>query len=167
MRCPTNPLWDDVAWQGPHPGYVGGMLEAQPVLLREPNLVAFVTKVRCYPRGFLFEVVLEQAIDDGTFGHSGPSGAEPDHVVQVSVEFSDGSQWQVDADRVDGCLVALAHSGSAGDGGASWSTEFWLPALPLKGPVTFLVEVSGRKGRGTIDGEAIRTAAAKAVDLWS
>ena len=162
---PRNPLWDERAWQGPHPGYVGGMLEAQPVLLREPNVVAFVTNVRAYPQGLLFEVVLEQAVDDGALSLSGDLfDSKPD--VQVSVSFANGSRWQVNEDRVGGCLIELGHSGSSGDGGASWSTEYWLPALPPPGPVTFIVELPGRTGQGTIEGDDIRRAAGKAIDLW-
>lgn len=141
------------------------MLDAQPILLREANIVAFVTNVRAYPQGLLFQVVLEQAFDDGTLSRRRRFDSEPD--VAVSVEFADGSSWQIDPDRVTGCLVELGHSGSGGDGGASWASEYWLPALPPPGPVAFHVELPNRMGRGTIEGEAIRTAADKAIDLWS
>ena len=30
---------------GPHPGYLGGLLAEQLVLLREPNVVAFATNI--------------------------------------------------------------------------------------------------------------------------
>ncbi len=178
---PRNPLWDDLAGQRPHPGYLGGMLDAQPILLREANVVAFVTNVRAYPDGLLFQVVLEQAFDDGTLSRRGPFASEPD--VAVSVEFADGSSWsttrfasrsmirdsppRVDPHRVTGRLVELGRSRSGGDGGASWASEYWLPVLPPPGPVVFHVELPNRMGRGTIEGEAIRTAADKAIDLWS
>ncbi len=162
---PRNPLWDELAWQGPHPGHVGGMLEAQPILLREPNIVAFVSNVRAYPQGLLFEVVLEQAVEDGTLSADGLFHSKPE--VRVSVEFADGSSWTTDEDRVTGSLIELGHLGSSGDGGASWSAEYWLPALPPPGPVTFLVELPGHTGHGTIEGDDIRAAAARAIDLWS
>ncbi len=175
---PRNPLWDELAWQGPHPGYVGGMLEAQPILLREPNIVAFVTNVRAYPQGLLFEVVLEQAVDDGTLRADGRFHSKPQvwadeqalHLHgqhDVSVQFADGSGWTTDEDRVTGSLIELGHSRSSGDGGASWSAEYWLPALPPPGPVTFLVELPDHTGHGTIEGGDIRAAAARAIDLWS
>jgi hypothetical protein len=140
------------------------MLEAQPILLREPNIVAFLTNVRAYPHGLLFEVVLEQAVDDGTLRADGRFHSKPQ--VRVSVQFADGSSW-TDEDRVTGSLIQLGHSRSSGDGGASWSAEYWLPTLPPPGPVTFLVELPGHTGHGTIEGGGIRAAAARAIDLWS
>lgn len=162
---PRNPLWDDLGQQGPHPGYMGGMLEAQPVLLRESNIVGFVTNVRAYPEGLMFHVVLEQALDDGTLTRSGPLEAKPS--VRVSVEFADGSRWQADEHGGSESLIELEQDRSSGEGGASWFAGYWLPALPPSGPVTFLVDLGDRRGQGRIQGDDIREAARKATDLWS
>lgn len=153
---PANPLWDQFRWRGPHPGYLGGLLDDQPVLARQPNLVAYVTNIRAYPKGFAFTACVEQAHDDGFL-----SPGEP-HVV---VGFADGRSWERDPDMLGDCLVRLrGESGAGGPGGAHWREEYWLPALPLPGPLTFFVSVGPAKWSASIDGAKVVVASTRAQE---
>jgi hypothetical protein len=156
---PHNPARRESRGDSPHPGYLGGLLEDQPVLIREAELVAFVTNIRAFPTGVLFVVCVEQATVDQLSDHLVTSGP-------VEVRLSDGTVRRSDADRFEG-LYQWASESSSGPGGASWRGEYWLPGLPPPGPVTFRISVGATSGAATLDGGAIRHAAGRATDLWS
>jgi hypothetical protein len=62
---------ESAAWRrprGPDPGYVGGLVPDQPVLVRERDLVAFVTNIRAFVAVALFAVVVEQHNGGSLFG---------------------------------------------------------------------------------------------------
>lgn len=151
-EMPSDSLW------GPHPSHVGGLLTEQPVLLRGDSVVAYVTNIRGFPAGFLFSVVVEQAAQDRE-----GEGDEP----EVIVEFSDGTTWRENLDLVGNSLFRRSSQSSGGSGGASWSAEYWLRALPTAGPVTFRITVYGLSGAGHVDAALIRLAAEQAIDLWT
>lgn len=151
-------MWASPDWGGPHPGYVGGLLTEQPVLIRDESVVAYVTNIRCFPRGFLF-CILTQLVGDGREGGSIP----PD----VVVEFADETSWRENLDIVGDVLIRRGSQSSGGAGTASWSTEYWLPALPPPGPTTFRITVGKQSGAGAVDAALIRAAAERAIDLWS
>jgi hypothetical protein len=127
-------------------------------LLRQPNLVAYVTSIRAYPEGFAFSARVEQAVDDGTL-----RSAEP----RVVVEFPDGRTWKVDPDMLGDCLVAGQRQSSSGSGGASWQADYWLPALSPPGQMRFSVSVGSATGTAWLDGMSVIAAASRADDLWS
>jgi len=145
---------------GPHPGYLGGLLAEQLVLLRAPNLVAFVTNIRAFPQGVLFVVDIEESTDEIL------GGPDP----QIVVEFSDGRSFRHDLDSYgDGLLHSRASEWSGRDGGASWRKEFWLPSLPPPGPVTFTVTLGQSErwnGSASLEGRRLADAAKRALDLW-
>jgi hypothetical protein len=155
---PANPLWSRLRGRGPHPGYLGGLLIDQPVMLRQPNLVAYVTSIRAYPEGLAFSARVEQGLDNGAL-----RSAEP----RVMVDFSDGRSWKADPDMIGDCLVPGPRVSSGGSAGASWQTEYWLPALPPPGQVHFSVSVGSATGTASVDGASVIAAARRADDLWS
>jgi hypothetical protein len=51
----------------------------------------------------------------------------------------------------------------------TWDAEFWVAPLPPDGPVTLVgvwPDAGATEQRAQIDGAAIRTAAARCVELW-
>jgi hypothetical protein len=65
QSVPKNPHWEQSSWRRPHPGYLGGLVAEQPVMIREPDVVAYISHVSAYPNGFLFTAFIEQASEEG------------------------------------------------------------------------------------------------------
>ena len=151
-------MWASADWKGPHPGYIGGLLTEQPVLIRDETVVAYVTNIRCFPRGFLFCIFTQQVADDREGGSLPPD---------VVVEFADGTSWRENLDMVGDVLIRRGSESSGGAGTALWSVEYWLPVLPPPGATTFRVTVGERSGAREVDAGLIRAAATRAIDLWS
>jgi hypothetical protein len=40
-----NPLWQQFEWRGPTPGHLGAIVTDQPVLIQQPNLIAYVSQI--------------------------------------------------------------------------------------------------------------------------
>jgi hypothetical protein len=140
----------------PGPAHLGGLVADQPVVIRDADLVVYVTNIRAFPTGFLFTVVVEQRASGSLYGQ------EP----EIEVDFSDGVQWRRDLDMRGNCLHQRGSESSGGPRGSSWRGEFWLPALPVAGPVTFKISVGDRIGLASLDGKVVIESAERAVDLW-
>lgn len=125
---PKNPLWEKLRGRGPHPGYLAGLVTDQPVLVRQRDLVAYISHIGAYPEGFTFTAFVEQATEDGPL-----SGNEP----HVEVNFADGRTWRYDLDMRGDFMFRPEAESSGGPGGQSWRARYWLPALPPEGPLTF------------------------------
>lgn len=151
---PKNPRW---GWQRPHPGYLGGVVTGQPVMIREPELVAYISRIAAYPNGFLFTAFVEQSTEEGP-----GQQVEP----RIAVRFSDNRTWAEFPHTPGERLVPCGGESSAGPGGASWRSEYWIPALPPRGEVAFTITVGPVEGSATLEGAAIVHAASHAIDLW-
>ena len=126
-------------------------------MIREPNVVAYISQIRAYPDGFSFSAFVEQV------GEEGPvKDAEP----RVAVRFSDNRTWAEYPHTPGERLVPSGGESSSGPGGASWRREYWIPALPPREQLTFTVTVGSFEGSATLDGAAIIDASSKATDLW-
>jgi hypothetical protein len=154
---PKNPLWNELGWRGPHPGYLGGLVAEQPVMIREPNLVAYISEISAYPDGFTFTAYLQQATEDGPVQSNEPL---------VEVRFSDGRGWAEEPDKRHDFLLARYSESTRGPEGVSWRKQYWVPAMPPGGPVAFAMSIGPIDGSATFDGTALRDAASKAIDLW-
>jgi hypothetical protein len=164
----------------PRPGYLGGLLPDQPVLVREPNLVAYISGIRVYPEGFGLGWYVEQATADGPLSSEPPEGrpSEPSLSGQaqawrlplndprVSIRFSTGRLWTDTAEATSDRLLGLGVDASLGETGASWHGEYWLADLPSAGPLVFAIRLGVVSGFATLDGDYVREAATRAVDLW-
>lgn len=154
---PKNPRWEQSSSHRPYPGYLGGLVTEQPVMIRDSNVVAYTSHIRAYPDGFLFIAFIEQASDDGPVTH-----AEP----QIAVRFPDNRTWATYPYTPGERLVSCGGQSSSGPGGASWCMEYWIPDLPPRGTLTFTVTVGPIEGSATLDGAAIIEASTRATDLW-
>ena len=162
---------------GPPPGMLGGLVLEQPVLIRDEDVVAFVTGITAYPAGFSFVIRVEARWtrgDDPTLDEWNRSSVDRDGFDLV-VAFGDGQRWHGGRDRAGGCLVGRGVQSSFGDTGTSHKAEYWLASLPSSGPVQFEITLEPPTNRGrststtgiaTVEGELLRQAARRAVDLW-
>ena len=137
----------------PPAGYVGGLLSEQPVLLRRPNLVAYLTKVRAFPTGVLFQVAIEERRPDVL-----ERVMDWDEDVQVAVTV-EGSQDDPDVDQ-------LGSEASSGEDGASWLAEYWVSHAPGVGRFTFEVTIGDLAGSASLPGALLQSAAASAIDFF-
>jgi hypothetical protein len=154
---PKNPRWEQNSWRRPYPGYLGGLVAEQPVMIREPDVVAYISRISAYPDGFLFTAFIEQASEEDVV-----SNAEP----QIAVRFPDGRTWAEYPHTPGERLVSCGGESSSGPGGASWRKEYWIPALPPRQNLAFTVTVGPIEGSATLEGAAIIDASSNATDLW-
>jgi hypothetical protein len=141
----------------PGPGYLGGLVAEQPVVIRDSNVVAYTSHITAYPEGFLFTAFVELASDDGPVPNVEP---------QIAVRFPDDRTWATFPYTPGERLVPCAGQTSSGPAGASWCMEYWIPDLPPRGQVTFTVTVGPIEGSATLDGAAIIEASSRATNLW-
>lgn len=126
-------------------------------MIRESDVVAYISHISAYPNGFLFTAFIEQAIEEGPV-----MNAEP----KIAVRFSDDRTWAEYPYTPGERLVSCGGESSSGQGGVSWRREYWIPALPPREKVVFTVTVGPIQGSATLDGAAIIDASSKATDLW-
>ncbi len=126
-------------------------------MIRESDVVAYISHIGAYPNGFLFTAFIEQASEE-----SPVRKAEP----RIAVRFSDNRTWAEYPYTPGERLVSCGGESSSGPGGTSWRREYWIPALPPREKLAFTVTVGPVEGSATLDGAAIVDAASKATDLW-
>jgi hypothetical protein len=128
-------------------------------MIREPDVVAYISQISAYPNGFLFTafIFIEQAGEE-----SSARNAEP----QIAVRFSDNRTWAEYPYTPGERLVSCGGESSSGQGSSSWRREYWIPALPPREKLAFTVTVGSVEGSATLDGAAIIDASRKATDLW-
>jgi hypothetical protein len=126
-------------------------------MIRESDVVAYISHISAYPSGFLFTAFIEQGSEKGPVRH-----AEP----QIAVRFSDNRTWAEYPYTPGERLVPCGSESSSGPGGISWRREYWIPALPSREKLAFTVTVGAIEGSATLDGAAIIEASSKATDLW-
>jgi hypothetical protein len=126
-------------------------------MIRESNVVAYISQISAYPAGFLFTAFIEQASEEGPV-----KNAEP----QIAVRFSDNRTWAEYPYTPGQRLVPCGSESSSGPGGISWRREYWIPALPPGKELVFTVTIGPIEGSATLDGAAIIDASSKATDLW-
>jgi hypothetical protein len=147
-----SPSHEDLP-DAPPPGYIGGLLSEQPVLLRRPNLVAYLTKVRAYPTGVLFQVAIEERQADVL-----ERVMDGDEDVDVAVTV-DGSEDRPDVDQ-------LGSEASSGEDGASWLAEYWVSRAPGVGHFIVDVTIGDLAGSASLPGALLQSAAAGAIDFF-
>ncbi len=167
-------------WYGPQPGVLPGVLSEQVVVFRTDNVALFVGNFRVYPTGLMFELNLWLREPDETF-HRPPfelegsfrPGDSTDGILRFGVVLADGFKWtNLDQsmplyDVKPNKPVVLRRGGGGGD--YSWEWDYWLWPLPSDGPLTFVAYWPAHnvpESRATVDGMALRAAAAEAEVLW-
>ena len=143
--------------QGREPGRLGGLLSEQPVLIRESNLVAYITDIHVYPTGFAFTAF------------TGDATERPDRYMtepRLSVVFADGQFFSDDPGTAEGYLLSTDRQSCTEAGRSIYQTDYWVPILPTSGPVTFSVLIGESSGEASIDSERFVAAADASVDLW-
>ena len=155
---------------------VGGLVLEQPVLIRDNDVIAFVTGITAYPAGFSFVMRVEARWtrgDDPTLDEWNRSNVDRNGLDLV-VSFADGQRWHARRDRAGG-LIRRGVQSSFGDTDTSHKAEYWLASLPSSGPVQFEITLEPPTNRGrststtgiaTVEGELLKQAARRAVDLW-
>jgi hypothetical protein len=156
---------------------LGGLVVEQPVLIRDKDVIAFITGITAYPAGFSFVARVEARWtreDDPTLDEWNRSNIDRNGLDLV-VSFADGQHWHGRRDRSGGGLSGRGVRSSFGDTGTSHQAEYWLASLPSSGPVQFEITLEPPTNRGrststtgiaTVEGELLKQAARRAVDLW-
>ncbi len=172
---PPQPDWD-----GPPRGVLPAVSAQRVVVFRTDDVALFVGNFRVFPTGLMFELNLWLREPDETF-HGPPfeiqgrmrPGDSTDWFLRFGVVLADGFKWtnldesmplhQLAPDKP----VVRRRGGGGGDG--SWEWDYWLWPLPPDGPLTFVAYWPAHnvpESRATVDGAALRSAAASAEVLW-
>jgi hypothetical protein len=154
-------------WDGPPENELGVGVPIQPVLAETAEAVVAVTDVAAYSTGVSFDVVV----------HGPPRGRGRERArasagrFRFGVRCADGRKaTDEDAAPEPGAevpAIVLGHEGGGGEG--SWHARFWLWPLPPDGPVELVCQWPDRGvdlRSVAIDGESLRTAAARNRPLW-
>jgi hypothetical protein len=161
-----------------------GTLAVDGVLVHTPEVGVFADGFRVYPYGFTFKVtaLAKDAEGDDVLGD--PFGlsvrrrartpADRDNALRIGIEFPDGRGATVDGPRGSGSPSEppeppVLRGGGGSGGGGRWEQGLWVWNLPAEGDVSIVYSWLAREvpeSRLTLDGEALRAAAARAVVLW-
>lgn len=158
---------------------IGGAVAGNVLLARSATAAVGLSGVVAYPNGFEFAVVAvlrDEDRDGRVFEHvfNRFRGDEPmtREFLRLGIRFADGGlatnlserrPWDGEA---DGPLL-LGQNG--GGNGRRYDMQHWVSPLPPSGPVTFVIEWPAHgiaETRASLDGDLIRAAADRAVDLW-
>ncbi len=162
---------------GPPDTVIGHPVQIEAVLAQADAVVVAVDRVVAYPTGFELHVTVRTR-DDQLSGTTEPahprswagSAAFPGESLRLGVAFSDGRRATTD-DRqasVTGDLRLIPLSGTGTS--CRFDQRFWVQPLPPEGPLSLLVEWSGRDLPETgvdVPGDAIIEAATRATVLWT
>jgi hypothetical protein len=156
-------------------------------VIRTPDAAVWVGSIQVYPNGFAFTVrVVRRELPDGSARLGRPFGREyrnPDPFeaedrnagLRFGIEYADGRRTAMGQglptlfrEPRDDRDLWLEQNGGGGSE-LNWQQDLWLSPLPPDGPVTLVAswpDAGVTEQRGELDGTAIRSAAARAVELW-
>lgn len=184
-----------VAYAGPRPTWVSENERAVPVdipldrvLIDTADLAAFVAAVHVYPSGFLFTLssrlrptasaeAEEAFAQEFSFGgrHHVPA-AQAERSLRVGVRFADGRGGALNPNfrwlahfEPDQAALPLVRTGRTSSDTAMADCEIWVVGLPAEGDVELFyrwLTLGVPEASIAIDGDALRSAAARAVVLW-
>ena len=159
------------------------------VLIDTGDVLAYVPALRVYPSGFRFTVTallrptaseqVARDFADGGVISFGPRVAVAEEQIvrglRVGVEFADGRRAVLDRNRMrtprraGGDTLPIIGNGrwSSDDGIFEW--EVHVIGIPEEGPVRLYhqwLALDVAEASTEIDGDALRSASARAVELW-
>jgi hypothetical protein len=161
---------------------IPGSVPGEVVLVRTGQVAVAIGGIRAYPNGFEFvvhvrlrraEEPVRRGADPFDWHRAGHGARTPDEALRLGILFADGrrtattSGHRPRADARDGALF-LQQSGGGGNERA-WDQDFWVHPLPPEGPVTVIASWLAygiTETQTELDGNAIRAAADRAVELW-
>lgn len=158
------------------------------VLIDTPDLVVFVAAVRVYPSGFLFtlssqlrptasteaEEAFAQEFSLGMRHHV--PAAQAERSLRVGVRFADGRGGALDSNarrlphvESEQAALPLVHTSRTSSDTAMADCEIRVAGLPAEGDVELFyrwLTLGVTEASIVIDGDALRSASARAVVLW-
>ena len=179
-------------WFHPARNVMPTALPVDRLLLRRPELAVFVSLLQVYPRGFEFDVnVLRRRTADGGFdtledhpfarhrppqpNPLAPGAAEPGSFLNLGVRYADGRSAVSDGrprppfgNADPPTPPVISPRGGRGSPGERWQS-FWVWGLPEAGDIEIVYSWSAEEVSESVlslDGDAVREAAQRAVTLW-
>jgi hypothetical protein len=176
-RRPEHPPVPE--WLGPPPYEVGEPVPARAVVARSDAAAVVLQGLVAHSNGFRLSIAARVRDADPWIdvlgGRGGPPWERtdlPDTVLRLGLEMPDGRR-ATNLDRPalppDSGPPALTFLVGGGGGGAVWDLQAWSWPLPPAGPFDLVCEWPGLAiplTRHTLDGAAIRAAAARSAPLW-
>ena len=173
-------------WISPGNNIMPATLAVDGVLVRTPTLGVYVDGFRVFPYGFAFGVTVLINVAAGEEPTRDPFAMHPDshqhgispadraNALRIGVQYPDGSGAMVGGPGRTGDWSQppeppVISIGGASGGGGSWEQGLWVWNVPESGDVSLVYSWLARsvpESRLTLDGEALRAAAARAVVLW-
>ena len=163
-------------WFHPARNVMPAALPIDRLLLRRPELAVFVSLLQVYPRGFEFDVnVLQRRTADGGFDTLAPGAAEHGSLLNLGVRYADGRSAVSDGrlrppfgDADPPTPPVISPRGGGSSPGERWQS-FWVWGLPEAGDIEIVYSWSAEEVSESVlslDGDAVREAAQRAVTLW-
>jgi hypothetical protein len=173
-------------WVEPGPNIMPGTLAVDGVLLHTPDVGVQADGFRVYPYGFRFDVTVLIKQNEGDDPIEDPFATHPQfrahqktktdqaEALLVGVEFPNGRGATIHSLHRPGDgsqppePPVIGFNGGNG-GGGHWENKFWVWNLPEAGDVSIVYSWLARsvpESRLTLDGNALRAAAARSVVLW-
>lgn len=160
----TNPTRD----------FLGGAVAAELLLALTDDVALIVRHILAYPSGISFVVLIRlrephPALFDIVTHSFSLVPRRGDRWIHLEVEFADGSTAAVPRDGSRGHALDLEGLGGGGEGNDRYDGEFWLPALPPEGPVTFRCRWPYKgiaDASAGVDAALIHEAASRSRRLW-
>jgi hypothetical protein len=157
-----------------------GLAPIEAVLGRSDRAVVTLSGVRAYPVGFSLSIIAALRDGDmrgdpfGMYVHfRSPQTGQPEpppDLLRVQITYSDGATSPLGLSPLEGEPSRLTVRSQGGGGGRRrHRDEFWIAPLPPDGDVSFVTEWVNEGidlTRIAIDGQLIRDAAQRAVQLW-
>lgn len=184
-RPEREPFPAQPEWLGPPGNVLPGPVAASVLLGRSDQAVVLAHGLLAYPQGLAFDLLIRLRNGDAfnafePFGHAhfgGPLGPGPlpDDALRFGVQFADGrkatnldaTHWELHGNADPEGPMLTPRGG--GGGGGTWDMSHWLWPLPSPGPLTFVIEWTGRGialTRTEVDAGEILAAAERAEVLW-
>jgi hypothetical protein len=193
LSVPVPTGWVPPAWDRPSEAILGAPVAISALLARTDQLALAFTHVEAYPNGFSFDVQIignpmtpRSLYERGPMAYGGMSRGP-----RIGLEFSDGRR-AVESHHFPmpprpGGVATLTFGAAAGfdpdglptgpvlrgqgggGGGHHFAMRYWCYTLPSAGPMRLWTEWETRgfpETSVTVETDAIRDAAPRAVTLW-
>ena len=159
-------------WMRPPPGQLGGWIGDSIELARSDENLVLLGPLRAHPTGLEITIEIRSRLEHLQARTYGPFRQDPG-AIRYGVRFADGRSTTSHLPRfagdesVEGPILMF---GGGGGGGGTYRQDLWLWPLASSGDIEFFMKWgdAGFDERSVVlDGDAIRSAAARAEQLWA
>ncbi len=162
-------------WIEPPQDEIPGSVGIDLGLASSDNAVVYVVRPASYGDALVFDTIAvcridaDKSVANQMFPADIPEG-NPDDFLRLAIEFADGRRVSnVDDGEFDNPPEIALWQVSGQDGGGYYLYEWYLWPLPEEGDLVFVCEwpaLGIPEHRTTMSGEAVRSAALRARNLW-